>query len=130
MDLSEFTKPMVGFKKSEPIPETKVLEAIRNSATLQRCAGRKDVKVVNECPLMAVISMGRCNTFTKTQNMARMLMNLKETLRFLSSRDRRAAGPLEASRGKSRGRAFDEPSIVCLSPVGLARGDRDPSTEE
>ena len=44
---------MVGFKKSEPIPETKVLEAIRNSATLQRCAGRKDVKVVNECPLLA-----------------------------------------------------------------------------
>ena len=50
---------------------------------------RHDVKVVNECPLMAVISGGRCNTFTKTQNMARMLMNLKETLRFRSSRDRK-----------------------------------------
>ncbi len=53
MDLSVFTKLMAGFKESGPIPETKVLEAIRNSATLQRCAGRKDVKVVNECLLMA-----------------------------------------------------------------------------
>ena len=52
-----------------------------------------------ERPLMAVISMGRRNTLTKTQNMACMLMNLKETLSSHRSREIEAVGPLEASRG-------------------------------
>ena len=46
MDLSVFTKLMVGFKKSEPIPETKVLEAIRNSATLHSVPGEKTLKLL------------------------------------------------------------------------------------
>jgi len=46
-----------------------------------------------------VISMGRRNTLTKTQNMACMLMNLKETLSSHRSREIEAVGPLEASRG-------------------------------
>ena len=35
--------------------------------------------VAAECPLMAVISTGRRNTLIKTQKMACMLLNLKET---------------------------------------------------
>ncbi len=60
-----------------------------------------------ECLLMAVISMGRRNTLTKTQNTARMLMNLKETLKSHSSRESGAVGPLEASRGAEVARASD-----------------------
>ncbi len=87
--------------------------------------------MATECPLLAAISTGRRNTLTKTQNVACMLMNLKETLRPHGRRESGAVGPLEASRAlKSSGRAFDEPSIVCLSPVGPAQGDRDPSREE
>ena len=51
--------------------------------------------------------MGRRNTLTKTQNTARMLMNLKETLKSHSSRESGAVGPLEASRGAEVARASD-----------------------
>ncbi len=41
---------MVGFKKSEPIPETKVQEAIRNSAPYNGVPGEKTLKLLtNVC---------------------------------------------------------------------------------
>ena len=55
----------------------------------------------------------------------------KKTSRIRGGRESGIVGPLEASRGTE----FDWASvwqtlIVCLSPAGPARGDRNPSRED
>jgi len=85
----------------------------------------------NEGPLSAAISTGRCNTLTKTQKMACMLMNPRRRRGLYGGRESGAVGPLEASRGTEVDWASVwRTLIVCLSPVDAARGDRNPSRED
>ncbi len=84
-----------------------------------------------EWPLLRVISTARCNTLTKTQKMACMLMNQRRRRGLYGGRESGAVGPLEASRGAEVDWASVwRTLIVCLSPVAAARGDRNSSRED
>jgi hypothetical protein len=85
--------------------------------------------VATEGPLWVVISTGRCNTLTKTQKMAWMLMNQRRRQGLYGGRESRAVGPLGKRAGalKSTERAFGEPTSSVYHQLTPHGGNETPA---